>query len=89
MSKTATPETELTTGQVAERLDTPERTVRLWCKQGRFQGARAVDSPRGVYWLVPESALVGFEKPARGRPKPAQKAGATPKARKARRPARS
>jgi excisionase family DNA binding protein len=58
---------ELTTTQAAERLDTPERTVRLWCKQGRFTGARSVDTPRGNYWLIPESALKGFEKPLRGR----------------------
>jgi excisionase family DNA binding protein len=62
---------ELTTTQVAERLNTPERTIRLWCKQGRFTGARSVDTPRGNYWLIPESALKGFEKPLRGRtPKP-------------------
>jgi hypothetical protein len=59
---------ELTTAQVADRLDTPERTVRLWCKQGRFTGARNVETPRGNYWLIPESALKTFERPQAGRP---------------------
>lgn len=59
---------ELTTAQVAARLETPERTVRLWCKQGRFKGARSVDTPRGNYWLIPANALNGFEKPQQGRP---------------------
>lgn len=58
---------ELTTAQVAERLDTAERTVRLWCKQGKFAGARSVETPRGNYWLVPESALKNFVKPTLGR----------------------
>lgn len=59
---------ELTTADVAERLDRPERTIRLWCKQGLFSGARAVDTPRGSYWLIPASALKGFQEPPRGRP---------------------
>jgi hypothetical protein len=61
-------ETDLTTADVAARLDRPERTIRLWCKQGRFTGARAVETPRGVYWVIPESALKGFESPPLGRP---------------------
>ncbi len=63
----------MTTADVATRLDTAERTVRLWCKQGKFSGARVVETPRGDYWLIPASALNGFEKPKRGRipqPKP-------------------
>jgi excisionase family DNA binding protein len=73
---------DLTTAQVSERLGTPERTVRLWCKQGRFDGARPVDTPRGSYWLIPESALKNFEKPELGRPPKAQatNAIATPNA---------
>jgi hypothetical protein len=59
---------ELTTADVAARLDSPERTVRLWCKQGRFEGARAVSTPRGDYWIIPASALKTFQKPERGRP---------------------
>jgi hypothetical protein len=67
---------ELTTTQVADRLETPERTVRLWCKQGRFTGARNVDTPRGNYWLIPESSLKSFEKPQAGRPPKPKTSGA-------------
>jgi len=59
---------ELTTADVAERLKRPERTVRLWCKQGLLVGARAVNTPRGDYWTIPASALTNFEPPALGRP---------------------
>jgi hypothetical protein len=59
---------ELTTADVAARLDRPERTVRLWCKQGRFDGARSVRTPRGDYWVIPERALKSFQEPERGRP---------------------
>lgn len=76
---------ELTTADVAKRLDRPERTVRLWCKQGRFAGARSVTTPRGDYWLIPAAALNGFQAPERGRPaKPTGEGEAKPKqARKA------
>ncbi|MDT5268295.1 MAG: hypothetical protein QOH49_481 [Acidobacteriota bacterium] len=59
---------ELTTADVAAKLNTPERTVRLWCKQGRFAGARSVSTPRGDYWTIPAAALKTFQKPERGRP---------------------
>jgi Helix-turn-helix domain len=59
---------DLTTADVAARLDRPERTVRLWCKQGRFAGARSVTTPRGDYWLIPTAALKDFQAPERGRP---------------------
>lgn len=68
---------ELTTADVAAKLKRPERTVRLWCKQGRFEGARSVNTPRGDYWVIPAAALKTFQEPERGRPaKPsAEKAG--------------
>ena len=69
---------ELTTADVARRLDRPERTVRLWCKQGRFPGARSVTTPRGDYWLIPADDLKNFQEPERGRPAKA-KAEAKPK----------
>ncbi len=68
----------MTTAQVSERLDTPERTIRLWCKQGRFNGARVMETPRGSYWLIPESDLKNFQKPQPGRP-PKAKAEASRK----------
>ncbi len=58
---------ELTTADVAERLKRPERTVRLWCKQGLLAGARAVSTPRGDYWIIPASALKDFTPPVLGR----------------------
>ncbi|HXG66556.1 MAG TPA: helix-turn-helix domain-containing protein [Blastocatellia bacterium] len=65
----------LTTKEAAEELGAAERSVRLWAKQGRFPGATAQETPRGPYWLIPESALVGFEMSKPG-PKPgAKKAG--------------
>ena len=59
---------ELTSTQVAERLEVAPATVRLWCSQGKFKHARLVEHPRGDYWVIPESDLVGFEKPKMGRP---------------------
>lgn len=59
---------DLTTAQVAAQLDKPERTIRLWCKQGRLAGARPIVTPRGIYWLIPQNALKGFKEPQRGRP---------------------
>lgn len=62
---------DLTVAQVAERLDVGRSTVNLWCRQGRFPGARVEDSPVGTYWLIPESDLKDFSPPKRGRvPKP-------------------
>jgi hypothetical protein len=62
-------EHELTTAEAGTRLGRPERTIRLWCKQGRFEGARVMTTPRGDYWLIPESALKTFQVPPLGRPK--------------------
>jgi hypothetical protein len=57
---------ELTAAVVAERLNVGRSTVNLWCRQGRFAGARREDSPVGPYWLIPEAALNTFVKPKRG-----------------------
>ena len=68
---------ELTTKQVAERLGVAQLTVRVWCAAGRFNGARLAESPRGDYWVIPESALVNFQLPTIGRPaKPKANGGA-------------
>jgi len=59
----------LTVSDVAAQLGAAERSVRLWAKQGKFDGAVLIDPPAGVqYWLIPEAALKGFEKRGRGRP---------------------
>jgi hypothetical protein len=59
---------ELTSTQVAERLDVAPATVRLWCSQGKFKHARLEEHPRGDYWVIPERDRVGFEPPKMGRP---------------------
>lgn len=58
---------ELTTKELAERLNTAERVARRWCEENRFPNARKEQSPRGDYWLIPESDLENFQKPIRGR----------------------
>ena len=76
-------ERELTTSEAAARLEADARLVRLWCQQGRFRNARLVEHPRGDYWVIPESALVGFEKPKMGRPpKPKEEKAETKRASK-------
>jgi len=73
---------ELSTSEAAERLGVAVVTVRLWCKQGRFAGARSVDTPRGPVWLIPENALHGVE-PRKPGPVPRPKGnGAKPTKRK-------
>jgi excisionase family DNA binding protein len=69
---------ELTTDDVADRLGIGRSTVTLWCRQGRFPGARSVDTPRGAIWYVPEAALKNFTPPQPGRP-PKPKVAATKK----------
>jgi hypothetical protein len=61
----------LTTSEAAARLGESDRLVRLWCKQGRFPGAKLVDHPRGDYWTIPARDLKDFVKPKPGpAPKP-------------------
>jgi len=59
---------DLTTTQAAERLQVANVTVRLWCRQGRFPNARAVDTPRGSLWYIPERDIASFTPPQLGRP---------------------
>jgi len=58
---------ELTAAQVAERLEVGRSTVNLWCRQGKFPGARIEASPVGDYWMIPASDLKDFQPPKRGR----------------------
>jgi hypothetical protein len=58
----------LTVKEVAQRISAGESSVRLWASQDKFKGARLEETPMGSYWLIPESALIGFENPGRGRP---------------------
>ncbi|MGH9761246.1 MAG: helix-turn-helix domain-containing protein [Blastocatellia bacterium] len=57
--------------QVAERLGESERTIRNWARKNLFPGAKLMESPRGPYWMIPESDLKSFKKPPRGRPRKA------------------
>ena len=50
--------------QVARRFGVTHNTVREWCKRGKLKGERL-----GKIWVVPRSALVGFQRPRMGRPR--------------------
>ncbi len=73
---------ELTAAQAAERLGVGRSTVNLWCRRGKFPGARIEASPVGDYWLIPEKDLAGFKPPERGRPAKANGAAKQPAAKK-------
>ena len=59
----------LTTGEVADRLGAAESSVRFWARTGRFPGATRVETPVGSYWMIPASAMSGFQMKKPG-PKP-------------------
>lgn len=58
----------LTVKEAAERLGANAISVRIWASRGRFPGAKKETSPIGDYWVIPESALKGFEMGKAGRP---------------------
>jgi hypothetical protein len=62
----------LTTEAVAMRYKVTPMTVRRWCLLGLLAGAVRVGVDPRITWLIPESALQGFEPPRRGRPKQRQ-----------------
>jgi hypothetical protein len=64
----------LTTREVADRLGAAESSVRMWARKGRFPGAEEKNSPRGPYWLIPDTALEGFNMGKAGRPPKAKEA---------------
>lgn len=66
----------LTVSEVAQRLGESDRTIRNWVSQNLFAGAKLKASPRGPYWMIPETALRSFERPLRGRPPKRDRAGA-------------
>jgi excisionase family DNA binding protein len=67
----------LTTKEVAERIGVKYTTVMLWLREKKLPGAMKEDSPRGYYWLIPESSISGIQKRGQGRPRKdgAKKAG--------------
>ena len=59
----------LTTKDLSERFGVHHVTARKWCERGLFPNAKKLDSPRGQYWVVPESDLKDFKPKVRtGRP---------------------
>ena len=58
----------LSVAEVAQELGAAKRSVQMWAQSGRFQGAKRIETPGGHYWLIPKSALDGFEVRGRGRP---------------------
>jgi excisionase family DNA binding protein len=63
----------LTTQEAAGQLGVAYQTVMAWIYQGKFPNAQKEETPRGVYYLIPQSDVRGFEKPKRGRPKSSDK----------------
>jgi len=59
----------LTTKEVAERIGVKYTTVMLWLRENKLAGAVKEDSPRGEYWLIPESSIAGIKKRGQGRPR--------------------
>jgi hypothetical protein len=59
---------ELTSSQVAIRLQVAHSTVRAWCNKGVFPNARLEETIAGSFWVIPEGDLKGFQPPERGRP---------------------
>lgn len=63
---------DLTAKEIAEIQNVEKRVVINWLNNGLFPNARKETiEPFGEIWLVPESDVVNFTKPVRGR-KPKQ-----------------
>jgi len=58
----------LTTTEIADLLGVARSTVTLWCRQGRFPNVEQVGQGRRKFWLVPDTDVVEFRRPKRGRP---------------------
>ena len=59
-------------------IEVPYPTLALWVRDGRFDGAKLTDNPRGAIWLIPRKSVEKFNPPERGRPptkKPTEKGG--------------
>jgi len=76
--------------QAAEIMDVSVTSLRIWLandeeRAKRFPNARKENSPIGEYWLIPESEIVGYKNPGRGRPPKPKAEGTTKRGRKGRR----
>jgi len=65
----------LSTREVAERIGVKYSTVMLWLRENKLAGAVKEMSPRGAYWLIPESSIAGIVKRKQGRPKKTETPG--------------
>lgn len=52
----------LTVDQVAERVGKDSRTVQRWCVRGILEGARKNGPFANSPWVVPETAVLDYEK---------------------------
>ena len=60
---------DLTTAQVAERMNVSVHAVRFWIKRGLLPNAYEMEESRGNVWMIPEGDIRGFEPPKKtGRP---------------------
>lgn len=59
----------LTTEDIAKRYGVTPKTARRWCRKGYLPGAERVGTGQRATWVIPESALDGFEPPDIGRPR--------------------
>jgi len=46
----------MTVRDAAARWGVSPQRVRVWCSNGRVDGAVRHDSPRGPYWAIPEDS---------------------------------
>ena len=58
----------LTVKEVSAKTGIGVSTVSLYCRQEKFPNAVKEVTPRGDYWLIPETDLVLVPKRERGRP---------------------
>jgi hypothetical protein len=63
----------LTVREVSEITGANMSSIRVWLndevqRAKRFPGAKKASSPRGDYWVIPESNIAGYENKGRGRP---------------------
>lgn len=66
----------LTVREAAQITGASPSSIRVWLadedeRKRRFPGARKESTPFGDFWLIPESALEGFEFGKPGRPRKA------------------
>lgn len=67
--------TDLSTSEVARRLNVGKSTVNLWCQRGLFPNARFEETFRGPVWIIPASDVENFKTPKMGRPPKAKAEG--------------